>query len=134
MTDRAEKERLLRELYAARERDDKAVIGNYIAGLEHFQLMGSREHSPVAMAAKGLEEIKPFIDQLVNTFTMKDITIINLLIDGDRAMVHWRARVTANPTGNMAVTEMADLFEFENGKIVAMREFCDTALAAKLMS
>jgi len=134
VTDRAQKEQMLRELYAARERDDKAVIGNYIAGLKHFQLMGSRDHSPVAMAAKGQEEIQPFIDQLVNTFTMRDITIIDLLIDGDRAMVHWRARVTANPTGNMAVTEMADLFEFENGKIVAMREFCDTALAAKLMA
>ena len=134
MIDRAEKERMLRELYAARERDDKAVIGNYIAGLKHFQMMGSRDHSPVAMAVKGQEEIKPFIDQLVNTFTMHDITIINLLIDGDRALVHWRARVTANPTGNMAVTEMADLFEFEDGKIISMREFCDTALATKLMA
>jgi ketosteroid isomerase-like protein len=134
MTDRAEKERMLHELYAARERDDKVVMSNHIAGLKHFQMMGSRDHSPVAMAVKSQEEIKPFIDQLVTTFTMHDITILNMLIDGDRAMVHWRARVTANPTGNMAVTEMADLFEFENGKIVSMREFCDTALAAKLMA
>jgi ketosteroid isomerase-like protein len=134
MSDRAEKEKLLRGLYAARERDDRATIGNYVAGLKHFQMMGAREISPVAMTAKGADEIKPFVDQLVDTFTMRDITIVNLLIDGDRALVHWRARVTANPTGNMALTEIADLIEFENGQIVSMKEFCDTALAAKLMT
>jgi len=40
--------------------------------------------------------------------------------------------MTIRSTGEEAVTEMADIVTFENGKIASFLKFCDTALAAKM--
>ena len=69
---------------------------------------------------------------LVGAFEFKSHDIVALVVEGDRAVAHTRVRVRAAATGEEAVTEMADIFTFKNGKIASFLEFCDTALAAKM--
>jgi ketosteroid isomerase-like protein len=47
--------------------------------------------------------------------------------------VHWRVTARAPASGQSAVTELFDLVEVKNGRIASFLEFCDTALAARMM-
>jgi len=56
-----------------------------------------------------------------------------ILVEGDKAVVHWRGKIRSTVTGEIVDTELVDLFEFKDGRISSFVEFCDTALAARLM-
>ena len=56
-----------------------------------------------------------------------------MIVEGNRAAVHSRARVRAKATGDEAVTEMVDLVELQDGKISSFQQFCDTAVANRLL-
>jgi ketosteroid isomerase-like protein len=48
--------------------------------------------------------------------------------------VHWRVKVRSSVTGETADTQLIDIVEVKDGRIVSFVEFCDTALASRLMS
>ena len=56
------------------------------------------------------------------------------VIEGSKAAVHWRSKVRSSLTGETVVTELFDLVEFEDGRISSFLQFCDTALAHRLMA
>jgi ketosteroid isomerase-like protein len=56
-----------------------------------------------------------------------------MLIDGNAAAVHWRAKFRSNINGQTVETDLFDLVELEDGRVTSFLEFCDTALAARLM-
>ena len=47
--------------------------------------------------------------------------------------MHWRGKIRSTLTGEVVDTELVDLFELQDGRISSFVEFCDTALAARLM-
>ncbi len=71
---------------------------------------------------------------LIGAFEFRNHEIVSLIVDGPRAAVHTRVRVRAAGTGEEVTTEMVDLITVRDGKIVSFLEFCDTAMAAKLMA
>jgi ketosteroid isomerase-like protein len=133
MTDRNEVERLLRAAYAARQRGDVEAIMGMFAENAHFGLAGSRQASPVAMRGTGLEALRAQLTGLVQAFEWLDQDILSMIVEGSRAAVHWRGRIRSAVTGDEVETEVVDIASVENGKIVSFVEFCDTALAARLM-
>jgi ketosteroid isomerase-like protein len=134
MTDRAEKERVLRELYEARVAGDLDTISLHFAPDCRFEMAGSPGASAVAVKSVGAEQFQPLIAQLIKIFAMSDLKIVSMLIDGDRAAVHWRVRIKSSVTEDMAVTDLCDMIEFKDGRVVSFLEFCDTALAASMMA
>jgi ketosteroid isomerase-like protein len=60
---------------------------------------------------------------LVKTFRLADHQVLSLLVDGDRAAVHWSASVHSRITGTRVKTEFVDLVEFEGAQIVSYAEF-----------
>jgi ketosteroid isomerase-like protein len=122
MTDRGETEALLRGLYAARVRGD---LGGVIAAFSpdaKFEIAGSSDTHSVSVIALGIDEFRPWLAAMIKTFTLTDHVILAMLIDGQNAAVHWRAKVRSHITGKTVMTEFVDLVSVENRCIVSYTE------------
>jgi ketosteroid isomerase-like protein len=134
MNDRAAIEAMLRDAYAARVRGDVEATVGHFAEDAVFALAGAKEASPVAMRCTDCESLRTAMAGLIGAFEFRNHEIVSLIIDGPTAAVHTRVRVRAAGTGEEVTTEMVDLITVRDGKIVSFLEFCDTAMAAKLMA
>jgi ketosteroid isomerase-like protein len=132
MSDRAQMEKTLRETYAARKRGDLDALGAIFAPHARFQMAGSNV-SPIAQKVVGAAEYRPLLAGMIKTFELLDYTIVRMLIDGNAAAVQWHAKMRSSVTGQTVETDLFDLIEMEDGRIASFLEFCDTALAARLM-
>ena len=114
---RADFERLLAQLYAARA----AGALEPLCALFHpdaiFKISGSSDGKPIALAARGSEEVRSWLAVLVKTFRLTRHEILSLVIDGERAAVHWRASIHSRITGASVPTELVDLVEMRDGRI-----------------
>ena len=78
MTDRAEIERLVRELHAARVEGNLERLCALYAEEARLRIAGSTDGKPIALAAIGLAEIRPWLSILVKTFRLTQYTILSL--------------------------------------------------------
>ena len=134
MNDRRQIEDLLEKLYAARMRGDIETIGRLFAKDATFCMAGSATASPIAVSTLGHEEVLPLLKRMIDTFEHSDFEILSMLIDGHKVAVHWRSTVRHTGTNQVAETEIMDLIELADGRVKSFTEFCDTALAARLMA
>ena len=132
MTSREDIERTLRDVYAARQRGDLDAIANIFTPHAKFHMAGSNA-SPVAVRVEGAEQYRPLLAGMIKTFEVLDHQIVSMLIDGLKAAVQWHARMRSTVTGETVETDLFDLIEMEDGRIRSFLEFCDTALAARMM-
>ena len=123
MTDRLEIDRLLRELYAARLRGDLDAVCRSFSEDAVFQIAGAGQVSPVSNRAVGVGEFRPLLGVMIKTFKLRDQVILEVLIDGMKAAVHWRAGVYSRITGTMALTEFVAIVEVRDARIVSYLEF-----------
>jgi ketosteroid isomerase-like protein len=133
MTSRTQIEDTIRALWAARLQGD----------LEGT-LKGVAEHAVFALNARGTGEksmserstgkaaIRPVLRQLIENWRFDDWKQISLLIDGEKALLHWTARVTCVPTGKSENFDVFDLIKFQDDKIVDYHQSTDTALLMSL--
>jgi ketosteroid isomerase-like protein len=126
-------ERTLREAYAARQRGDIDAILRLFTPDAQFTMAGSPQMSPVAMQVEGAEPFRAALQGMIKTFIVEGHEIVSILVDGDRAAVHWRAQIRSSVTGEVLRSELCDLVYFRGGRIASFHEFCDTAAAARLM-
>jgi ketosteroid isomerase-like protein len=129
MADRSEIEALVKRLYAARVEGDMDALGQAFAENARFQVAGSPEASMLATHAEGHDGVIALLQTMTDTFALEDFAILDLLIDGGRAAVRWRATVLVAASGDTHATEVADFLTVENGRVVSLVEFLDTALA-----
>jgi len=127
--DRTEIDAFVRKLYAARVDGDIDALSQLFAEDAVFQIAGSPEYSMLASLAEGHETVMSLMRTIVDTFSLSDVAILDLLVDGNKAAVRWRATVHVMTTGQTVTTEIAAFIEMANGKVVSLIEFVDTALA-----
>jgi ketosteroid isomerase-like protein len=132
MTSRDDIERTLRDAYAARQRGDLDALGRIFAPHARFQMAGSNA-SPIAVRVDGADAYRPLLAGMIKTFEVLDHQIVSMLIDGSKAAVQWRAKMRSTVTGETVETDLCDVIEMEDGRIRSFFEFCDTALAARMM-
>lgn len=133
MNERAEIERIIRQAYAARKRNDLEACLKVFADKPVFRMAGAPVTSPVATASRGQIEVREAIGRLIQSFEWIDHTIVSIIIDGSKAAVHGRVKLESTATGDVVETDVADFIEIRDGRITSFIEFCDTALAARLM-
>jgi ketosteroid isomerase-like protein len=121
--DRAQIDRLLRDLYAARFQGDLDGVCRLFSDDAHFRVAGTGHGSPISIGAQGVEQIRSWLAPMVRTFQIRDPTIISVLVDGTRAAGHWRARIHSRITGIEVITELVDLIEVSDGRISSYTEF-----------
>ncbi len=71
---------------------------------------------------------------MIANFTVSDFAILDLLVDGNKAAVRWRATMLQAETKDRSTTEVAQFLEVENGQVISLVEFLDTALAMKVLA
>jgi ketosteroid isomerase-like protein len=123
MSERAQIEDLMRDLYANRLRGDLAGVCRAFSADAEFRIVSSGQASPIAITARGIGEFRPLLELLIKAFRLSDLTILFTSIDGLRAAVYWQANVRSKITGGTVPTEMIDLVEVSDGRIVNFREF-----------
>jgi ketosteroid isomerase-like protein len=123
MPDRLEVERLLRELYAARLGGDLEALCRTFAKDSRLDIAGTSYASPMAIRAAGLGEIRSWLALLVKTFQLSDQEILSMIIEGEAAAVHWRARIRSKITGATVLTELVDVVRVRDGRIASYTEF-----------
>jgi ketosteroid isomerase-like protein len=63
----------------------------------------------------------------IANFEFGERTILSELVDGSRAVVHSRLVVRYKPKDRVWTADVLDLFAFQDGKIMELIEFTDTA-------
>jgi ketosteroid isomerase-like protein len=123
MSERHKIEQLLRDLYAARIGANlDALVGLFAPGAR-FRIAGTSDGKPIAIAATGREQIRPWLGLLVKTFRISNHEILSMTIEGARAAAHWEAQIHSKVTGVIVPTEFVDLVTVEDGLISSYIEF-----------
>lgn len=121
---RSEIDRLLRGLYDARLRGDVDGVCRVFSEDAKFKITGASHHaSPIAVVAVGIAEICQWVALLIKTFQLKDHTILAVIIEEERAAVHWHADIYSRITGLSVPADVVDLVEVRNQRIVSYTEF-----------
>jgi ketosteroid isomerase-like protein len=124
LTQSSEIRGLLRELYAARVRSDLDGLCRAFSPQATFRIAGASQGvSPIAVAAVGIREIREWLALLLKTFSVRDQVILSTIVERNRAAVHWRAKIYSRVTGIAVHTELVDLVEARDARIVSYTEF-----------
>ena len=123
MTDRLQIEQLVRELHAARVEGNLERLCALYAEQARLRIAGSTDGKPIAIAATGIAEIRPWLSILVKTFRLSQYTILSLAVDVPRAAAHWRVDIHSKVTGVVIPTELVDLIDVRDGRISSHIEF-----------
>jgi ketosteroid isomerase-like protein len=134
MTDRKTIEAVIDRCYAARQKGDIETLMAAFDKDGAFGLAGSKEMVAAVGAVKSHQDIRTTMTGLIAAFDFIDRNIVCMVIDGERAAVHSRAKIKYVLSDRTFTTDLLDLFHFKDGKIVELTEFADTALVKDLMA
>jgi len=123
MSNRSRIEQLLHQLYAARVDGKLEPLCALFSENAQFRIAGTSDGKPIAISARGMREIRPWLSTLVKTFRLSEHEIVSLVIDADRAAVHWRAAIHSKITGAVVATEFVDLVSTDQDRILSYTEF-----------
>lgn len=123
MTERRQVEDLLRKLHAARLESDLEKLCALFSPDARMRIQGTSDGKPIAVAAHGADQIRPWLSVLLKTFRLRDYELLSLTIEGDRAVAHWRVNIHSKITGALVSTELVDLIEVRDGQITSYVEF-----------
>jgi ketosteroid isomerase-like protein len=128
MTDSATIKSAIRGAYAARCRGDLEAVLAYFADDAVFEFDGKGTGLPEMSApVRGKAAYRAALKSLMETFQLNDWQEISLVVEGDRAALHWRANVTFAPTGRTEPFDVVDLIACRDGKFVDLHQSTDTA-------
>src|SRR5262249_10635108 len=85
--------------------------------------LGASDGKPIAIEARGTVAIRAWLAIMVKTFRLSNHEIFAMLIDGDHSAVHWRADIHSRITGASVRTELVDLIQVRDDRILTYREF-----------
>jgi ketosteroid isomerase-like protein len=130
---RNRRERLIRDYWADRiKRGSIALIGCFAEDCElHF--IGDPTAISFARIHRGLDEARALTDKMDMEFEFLSFHIERILVDGDRAGVHWSAHVRHRGTNARGMIESFDHVVFREDRMVSVTKFFDTAQAVRRM-
>jgi len=123
MTDRQAIEQLLGELYSARIDGQLERLCALFASDARFRIAGSSNGKPIAISARGIGDIRPWLAMLLKTFKISRQEVLSRVIEGEAAAVYWRADIHSKITGVVVPTELVDMVEVRGGRITSYVEF-----------
>ena len=123
MAERVVAERMIRQLHAARVGGDLAALCGLFAEQGRFEIVGASADKPIAIRANGLAEFKPWLSMMVKVFRLTDYSLLSLVVEWPRATAHWRADIYSKVTGVTVCTELVDLVELGEDRILGYTEF-----------
>jgi ketosteroid isomerase-like protein len=129
VTDRGKIMSLIEQAYEARRTEDiKALMTAFHPDCK-FEIVGAK---PLARVA-GVAQLEETLKALIGNFKFVGRDFLSIIVEDSRAAVHSRVVLRFEPNGKTETTEIVDLLKFQDGKIVELFEFVDTALVNEMM-
>ncbi len=123
MADRVVAERMIGQLHAARISGDLNGVCRLFADHGRFEIVGASADKPIAIRAKSIAEFRPWLAMMVKVFRLTDYTLLSLVVEWPRATAHWRTEIYSKVTGVTVPTELVDLVELSEDRILSYTEF-----------
>jgi ketosteroid isomerase-like protein len=98
-----------------------------------FELKGEKDALEIAGAVQGHLSVRAAMNGFIETFEFIKRDIIEAIVEGDRAAIHSRLEMRFIPKDIVFTSDVLDTFRFEDGKIVKLVEFVDTALVKSVI-
>ena len=118
---------LVQHLYAAFAQGDIPLLQTVLSNDIDWLFYGPSE-IPFAGHYRGKEEVAGFFNKALETSDFLEFEPREFLPGTNSVLVQGRERMRAKATGRIWETEWAHVFTIENGKIVKLREYYDTAV------
>jgi ketosteroid isomerase-like protein len=115
--------RLIRDLHAARVRGDLVAVCGLFADAGRFEIRGASADKPIAITADSLAEFRPWLSMMVKVFRLSNYALQSLIVEQPRAAARWRVDIYSKVTGVTVATELVDLVEVGENRIVSYCEF-----------
>ncbi|HTV52108.1 MAG TPA: nuclear transport factor 2 family protein [Steroidobacteraceae bacterium] len=122
MSEYTEERAVLRQLYAARLSGQLEQLCALFTADAFFRIAGSSAGKPIAITAHGAHEVRTWLTMMLKTFRLSDQQIVAMIVDGNRAAVHWRASIHSRITGVTVSTELVDVIELRAQSICSYTE------------
>jgi ketosteroid isomerase-like protein len=82
----------------------------------------------LAAPVQGKAALLPVMRELISNYRFSDWRVITLLVDGDKALLHWRALITFAANGKAAEFDVVDVITIRDGKMATFHQSTDTAM------
>jgi ketosteroid isomerase-like protein len=116
MTRSEEIKAIVARLYAARKSGDVDASLRFFADNATFAMNGSKQASGIAMEARGKDEIRAALTNLLNVYDMHEQTILSFLVDDEKAAVHHRSKLKFKTDRRSLRYRNAGLMEVRRGQ------------------
>ena len=123
MAERSLAERMIQRLHAARLGGDLDAMCRVFADGGRFEILGASADKPIAIQQTDLAGFKPWLSMLVKVFKINNYAVLSTVIEWPRATAHWRADIYSKVTGITVRTELVDILEVSEDRILAYTEF-----------
>jgi ketosteroid isomerase-like protein len=123
MAERIVAQRIIEKLHAARVAGDLAGMCRLFADTGRFEILGASADKPIAIQQTDLAGFKPWLAMLVKVFKINNYAVLSTVVEWPRATVHWRADIYSKVTGITVRTELVDILEVSEDRILSYTEF-----------
>ncbi len=123
MTERVIAERMIQQVHSARVGGDLAGLCRLFADQGRFEIVGASADKPIAIRATSIDELRPWLAMMVKVFRLSDYRLLSLVVEWPRATAHWRTDIYSKVTGATVPTELIDLLELSQDRILSYVEF-----------
>ena len=134
MTSRDEMLQTIMRAYKAREEGNIEGLMATFHPNAVFELKGDKRLLEVAGTVEGHANVRAALSQFIEGFQFKKRDILDEIVEGDRVAVHSRLEVLFVPKNKSFTSDVLDIFKFEDGKIIKLVEFTDTALIKNVVT
>jgi len=127
----ASREAMIDTIYRAYDARDKGDIEGLMAAFHPnavFEIKGEKDILQIAGPVQGHPSVRAAMTGFIETFEFMKRDIIDAMAEGDRIAIHSRLKVRFIRGDVVVTTDVLDKFKFEDGKIIELVEFADTAL------
>lgn len=124
--DRADAVELYTDIHRMRAKNDRDAITPLFSEDAEFCMTGEARENSIAMGHIHAK-LADVIDALIAEWEWVNYDIKTILVDGDQIAARTLVTVRHVPTDTVFDTELADFIDVRDGKVVMMREYCDTA-------
>jgi ketosteroid isomerase-like protein len=133
----ASREAMIDTIHRAYDARGKGNLAGLMAAFHPnavFEMKGDKNVLEVAGAVKGHSNVQAAMAGFIDAFEFIKRDIVDTTVEGDRVVVHSRVEIRFIPKDIVVTTDVVDAFRFEDGKIIELAEFADTALIKSLVS
>ncbi len=127
--DRAQAERMIMDIYAARKRGDSVgMTANFHDNATYRMNAGAPMLTPSLKTSANRQELIDTFAAIMNEYHFgDDWKVVRFMHDGDASLLIWHGTVTSNTTQKSHFFEVFAFVTYKDGKILSVIESTDTA-------